>query len=293
MTSTLYILTVLIWGTSWWALALQASMAPPVAAVWHRIALAAAIMLAVVAARGGLNRRPVADHLRLAALGACLFSLNFVAYYVASRHLPSGVLAVCFATASLWAALLSRLLFNEPLSGRTLIGGATGVIGVALLALDRPALSGGDLVVGLALALGGAVVFALGNMAAVANRARGLRQDEAVAWGMGYGALFLLIAALLRGDALLPPATWVYAATVLHTAVFSSVIAFAAYLSLVARVGASRAAYATVLFPVIALAMSVALEGFAPGWASVAGVALILAGAGVALGRGRTPVKQI
>ena len=64
----------------------------------------------------------------------------------------------------------------------------------------------------------------------------------------------------------------------LYLAAIGSALGFLAYLALVARVGPERAAYTTVLSPVIALAVSWLLEGYqwSP-WALI-GAPLILVG---------------
>ena len=63
-----------------------------------------------------------------------------------------------------------------------------------------------------------------------------------------------------------------------YLAVVASVIGFTTYLMLVARIGSSRAAYATVLFPVIALTISTVAEGYRWHWTGFVGLALALAG---------------
>jgi drug/metabolite transporter (DMT)-like permease len=61
-------------------------------------------------------------------------------------------------------------------------------------------------------------------------------------------------------------------------AVFGSILAFGAYLTLVGRIGAGRAGYAMVAIPVVALALSTLMEGLRwHGWL-VVGVALCLLG---------------
>lgn len=57
-----------------------------------------------------------------------------------------------------------------------------------------------------------------------------------------------------------------------------SVIGFFSYLSLVARIGPPRAAYVTVVSPIIALAASTFLEAYAWTPLAILGVPLILAG---------------
>ncbi len=69
-----------------------------------------------------------------------------------------------------------------------------------------------------------------------------------------------------------------FVASLLYLVVFSTVIAFAAYLTLLGRIGAARAGYATVMFPVLALLISTAFEGYQWTLFALAGVVLVAAG---------------
>lgn len=290
MTAFLFLATILLWGTSWYPLALQAALAPPAVAVFHRMILAAAILLGRLRFTGRLPRRSLRDHGGFLALGVCLFSLNFVLFYTASRSLPSGVLALLFATAPVWAALFDRLLFGVPTHRGLVMGAGLSLLGLALLAAEDGGagdVAAEDALVGGGLGLLGAVVFALGNMAAKALSQRGLPILESTGRGMAYGALLLAGAATLSGQSLAVPATPLYWTTLLYLTIGASVLAFTAYLTLASRVGAARAAFATVLFPLVALAISAAVEDFALTPLTALGVVAVLAGAGLALRRPR------
>jgi drug/metabolite transporter (DMT)-like permease len=69
----------------------------------------------------------------------------------------------------------------------------------------------------------------------------------------------------------------------IYLAVFGSVIAFGSYLTLLGRIGLDRAAYVTVLFPVIALLLSTIFEDLQWGVPQLLGVVLILLGNAVVL----------
>ena len=58
----------------------------------------------------------------------------------------------------------------------------------------------------------------------------------------------------------------------------SSVLAFAAYLRLLDRIGPARAGYSTVLYPVVALAISTVVEGYVWTPIAMAGLALVIGG---------------
>src|SRR5829696_8523498 len=99
----------------------------------------------------------------------------------------------------------------------------------------------------------------------------------ATAWGMTYGVAALAAIVLVRGQPLIVEWTPRYLGATLYLALFASVVAFASYLTLLRRIGAARAGYATVLFPIVALAVSTLVEGYRWTLAAILGAALALA----------------
>src|SRR5439155_11400328 len=109
---------------------------------------------------------------------------------------------------------------------------------------------------------------------------------------MGYGALCSLAIAAVQGLPLVYDARLSYSLALLYLALFASVIGFGCFLTLVQRIGADRAAYSSVLFPVVALGVSTLLEGYR--WTPLAavGVALVLLGNVLVLVRRRRPAQR-
>jgi drug/metabolite transporter (DMT)-like permease len=107
---------------------------------------------------------------------------------------------------------------------------------------------------------------------------RGVPLPAAIAWAMTYGVGVLLGISLVRGQAFVIEPTATYVASILYLAIGASVLAFAAYLALLRRIGAARAGYSTVLFPIVALTISTLVEGYVWTGFGVLGVALALAG---------------
>ena len=163
-----------------------------------------------------------------------------------------------------------------------------GVAGIALVfapsILAADARTGTDTAIGLGLALLGTWLFSNGNLVS-ASLSRETHLPSAIAGAMLAGATACLVAALVRGDPLGLPADPVYLAALLYLSLGASVIAFVAYLTLVAREGAARAGYATVLFPLVALGVSTVAEGYVWSAASVIGVVAALCGAVVTFRR--------
>lgn len=278
MTLALYALTVLIWGTTWIAIRLQLGVVPIEASIVYRFALAAAVLFAGLLASRRLQPLHRADHGWCLAQGLCLFCLNFVCFYTATGHVTSGTVSVVFSAATVFNAVNGRIFYGRRLTARVLAGAALGVAGLTTLFWRELADGGSAALYGVALAAAGTLCFSFGNMISIRHQARGLRPLTTNAWGMLYGALLLAGVALARGVAFTFDTAPAYVGALLYLAIPGSVIGFTAYLTLVGRIGPERAAYATVLFPVVALTISSRVEGYEWTLAGIAGLALVMAG---------------
>ena len=98
------------------------------------------------------------------------------------------------------------------------------------------------------------------------------------AWAMRYGAALVALVAVAQGAAFTFDASPVYVGSLLYLAIPGSVIGFTAYLTVVHRLGPERAAYMTVLFPVVALTVSVFAEGYRVTPVAGGGLGLVLVG---------------
>jgi drug/metabolite transporter (DMT)-like permease len=104
---------------------------------------------------------------------------------------------------------------------------------------------------------------------------------------MAYGALAAVVVGAVRGIAWTFDTGAAYVASLAYLAVFGSVVAFGAYLTLLQRVGAGPASYVGVVATVVALLMSTVFEGQRWTGATVAGVALAVTGNVLVLWRPR------
>ena len=99
-------------------------------------------------------------------------------------------------------------------------------------------------------------------MLSASLQSMGWRPAQTNAWGMLAGTLLLTGYALVAGLSWRFDTSWTYVGSWLYLAIPGSVIAFTAYLTLVGRLGPEKAAYATVLFPIVALSISALFEGY-------------------------------
>ncbi|AUZ66381.1 DMT family transporter [Citrobacter amalonaticus] len=280
MNALLYCLVVVIWGTTWIAIYLQQGpVAAPVSIFW-RFAVATALMMLIMQIRGKLRTLSLRDHLFCLLQGSCVFCFNFWCFYTAAAWINTGLESVIFSMAVLFNAVNSFFFFGQKPPLRFYCAAALGLTGIVTLFWQDLMNSGfsGSLLLGIGLSALGTFGFSLGNMISLRHQKKGLEVMTTNSWAMLYGTLLIATIALLRGDNFTPQWTFSYIGALLYLAVFGSVIAFGAYFTLVGRIGASNAAYSTLLFPLVALSFSTVYEGYSWQVNAVAGLLLILVG---------------
>ncbi|MDA5482085.1 DMT family transporter [Yersinia intermedia] len=281
MTALLYLLVVLIWGTTWIAITLQqqADVAITVS-IFYRFALAAGTMMIVLLLARRLRQLAVRDHLFCVAQGICVFAFNFYCFYHAAAYISSGLESVIFSMAVLFNAINGMIFFRQRLSPNLLPASILGMIGiVALFWQDLTATQmAPELLKGIGLSLLGTYGFSLGNMISSRHQRKGLDILSTNAYAMTYGAVAMGLFSLIQQHSFALEFTPRYLGSLLYLAIFGSVIAFAAYFSLIGRIGASGAAYSTLLFPLVALTISTIYEGYHWHLNAIIGLLLILLG---------------
>jgi drug/metabolite transporter (DMT)-like permease len=286
----LFATVALVWGSSFLPLHLQlGEVAPEVSGVW-RFTIASAIMFAWLFFAGHRLRFGLVDHARFVLLGALLFSFNFASAYYSGFYLTSGLIAVVFSLASVINPLMAAVIARKIPETRILLGAVLGVAGVALLFGPEivAAEASRATMLGLALALAATLFFCTGNMFSATYQRHGLPVLAANTWGMLYGALWFAAIAVVRNEAFAVEWSARYLLSIAWLAIPSTVIGFAAYLTLLGRVGAGRASYSTVLIPVVALAMSTFFENYVWTLSAAIGVLFVLSGNVVVLSAPRS-----
>ena len=283
-TTWLFVVPSAIWGSTWLAITYQLGDVGPEVSVAYRFALAAAILAICCLASGRSLRFSRREHLRLVGLGAMLFGFNYIGVYQAERFVTSGLVAVLFSTLVFINPIGMRIFFGTALTLRIFVAAALGVVGVALLFLPEFGRVRGDYAVyGIAIGIGATIIASGGNLLAQHAQRIGIPTLAGNAWGMGYGAGVAALTALATGERWAFDVRPGYIFSLAYLALFGSVVAFGAYLTLIKRIGATRAAYTAVATPVIALVLSTVFEGYRWSWVGAFGVLLAIAGIVLAL----------
>lgn len=282
-----YCLVVLIWGTTWIAVKFQLGTVAPELSIAYRFGLAAILLLCWCRLRRLSLRFKKCDLAFIALQGLCLFSLSYLLFYIAQKELTSGLAAVVFSTMVILNIINGRLFLGKPMEMRVLVGGLLGLCGLCLLFWSELTISDFSFaeISNLLLAFVATYIASLGNIVSARNLLSGLPIVQINTLGMAFGALFMFVFAIFSGAPLIIELSWPYLLSLGYLALFGSVIAFGCYISLIGRIGAGRAAYTTLLFPVVALTISTKWEGYHWTMEAFAGVIIIMLGNGLAIYR--------
>jgi drug/metabolite transporter (DMT)-like permease len=276
-----YTATVFIWGSTWIAIKMQLGAVDPVVSVAYRFTLAAVLLFLWCKALKLNMRFSRKQHAFMATQGLLLFGFNYLLFYIAELYITSGLAAVMFSTMLIMNVVNSALFLNKPIERKVIWAGLMGLAGIILVFL--PEISAFSLnnhgIRGVLLCLSATLLASLGNITSAYNQKNNtLPIVQTNAFGMGYGALALIVTAVVGSRPFTFEPTLMYAGSLMYLAIFGSIIAFGCYLALVGSIGADRAAYATLLFPIVALVISTIWEGYKWTPNAAAGIVLILIG---------------
>jgi len=225
------------------------------------------------------------DRLFVALQGLFLFGVNYWLVYEAERWLPSGLVALVFSGILFANVLNGRLFLGSPVRTRVVLGGTLGLVGVGAIfaqEIREFSLSNRSLWA-LGLAMGSVYLASLGNILSARNQRAGLSVLQTNALGMVAGGASMAIVSWGLGKPFAFDGSFEYVASLLYLTVFGSIVAFAAFLTLLGRIGADRAAYVALVMPVIALGLTTVFEGYRWTPPAILGVVLVLAGNYLAL----------
>ncbi|HEX7172492.1 MAG TPA: EamA family transporter [Candidatus Limnocylindria bacterium] len=258
------LLTVyVVWGSTYFAIAIMIESLPPLLAAGFRYATAGAIMLTALAAHARWRRgrepaeRPSWGQWRSAfIIGTLLLLGGNGGVVLAELRIPSGLAAVLVGTVPIWLALFDAILTRRPPSLLVVGGLVAGIVGVGVLLVPVEGLDGID-PLGVALVVGGTMCWAAGSLYA---RRAPLPRSGLLATGMEMvgGGIALAIGGLLLGELGRVDVASFSTRSLLAVAyliVFGSIVAFTAYTWLLANVSVSVVGTYAYVNPIVAVAL--------------------------------------
>lgn len=281
----------MIWGSTWLVIRDQLGVVPPSWSVSYRF-LVAGIAMAIYAMLKRDSWRLGASGFAFAAvLGFAQFCLNFNFVYRAEQHITSGLVSVVFALLLIPNAVLGRIFLGQKLGRQLMIGSAVAMAGIVLLFLREARVDPHgpwQVMAGVGFTLCGVLSASAANVMQATPTAAKYPMMTMLAVAMLFGAAF---DALFAFATVGPPVVEMRAAYwlgILYLGLFASALAFPLYFGVLRTIGPAKAAYSSVIVPVIAMCLSTIFEGYRWSGLAMAGAALAALGLVIAL-RARRP----
>ena len=280
-----FMLTGTIWGSTWFVITGQIADVPPAWGVFYRFMLATPALFVLAVVMGQRLRLNRAEHLLALGVGIAQFSGNFLFVYNAENHITSGIVAVMFALLMVPNAVFARAFIGEKVQPGFIGGSMVAIAGVAMLLVHEwnAAPLGGNVGLGIVLAIGGMLAASIANVVQANPTGRGVPMVSFLAWAMVYGTLFDLAYALVTVGPPVVPQGWQFWAGTAYLAIIGSVVTFPLHYNLVRQIGAGRTAYNGIVTVCVAMGLSTLFEGYRWTWLTAMGAALALLGMGLAL----------
>ncbi len=286
-----FMLVTLIWGSTWLVIRDQLAVVPPSWSVTYRFIVAGVAMTIVARVKGERFALDARGWAFAAAIGILQFCLNFNFVYRAEHYITSGLVAVVFAILLVPNALFARMLLGQKMGGQLIAGSAVAMAGIALLFLHEARTGPAGAAATLAgIGFTGVAILA----ASMANVLQATPTAER------YAMLPTLAVAMLLGAGIDGAIAWwltgppvfearpAYWAGILYLGLIASALAFPLYYRVLRVIGPAKAAYSSVIVPVIAMLLSTLFEGYR--WSPLAAAGAVLAGIGLVIAlRARRP----
>lgn len=280
-----FMLTGTIWGSTWFVITGQIADVPAAWSVFYRFMLATPALFALALVMGNRLKLNRPEHLLALGVGIAQFSGNFLFVYHSEQHITSGIVAVMFALLMVPNAIFARAFIGEKVAGGFVGGSLVAIAGVAMLLVHEwnAAPLGGNVGLGIVLAVGGMLAASIANVVQANPTGRGVPMVSLLAWAMLYGTIFDLGYALVTVGPPVLPSGWQFWAGTAYLAIIGSVVTFPLHYSLVREIGAGKTAYNGIVTVCVAMLLSTLFEGYRWNLLTASGAALALLGMGLAL----------
>jgi drug/metabolite transporter (DMT)-like permease len=288
-----FIIFTIIWGSTWIVIRGQLGPVSPFWSVTYRFVIAAVAMALIAAFKREDFRLGRGGIVAALVLGFTQFCVNYNAVYLAERHITSGVVATVFALLLIPATLMGWAFLGQRPTMRFVWSSLVAVAGMILLfahELREHGASAAQIVSGIALTLVGMLGASTANVLQARPEVRRFPLFSMLAWSMAAGALIDgAIAWFMAGPPVFDPRPEYWIGLV-YLSLAASVLTFSLYYPVVRKIGPAKAAYSSVVVPIIAMALSTWFENYRWTPTAALGAALALGGMVGALSRSRSPV---
>lgn len=281
-----FAIVTIIWGSTWIVIRDQLGHVPASWSVTYRFLIAGVAMLGWALWQRESLRLDARGWAFALGLGLTQFCLNFNFVYRAEAHITSGLVAIVFALLLVPNAVFARIFLGQRMGAQLLAGSAVAVAGVALLFVHeaRADPTGiATLMLGIGLTMAGVLSASVANVMQATPTAKTYPMATMLGIAMLLGAALDGAFAWATAGPPVIEARWGYWLGTLYLGLAGSALAFPLYFGVLRTIGPAKAAYSSVIVPVIAMLLSTLFEGYRWSMLAAAGAVLVALGLVVAL----------
>ncbi|MEV0828995.1 EamA family transporter [Nonomuraea rubra] len=254
----LYVVVCLIWGTTWLGIKFAVTDLPPLLAAGLRFLIATPILLGLC----WFRRVPVLftrAHLGFAAfVTLCYFAIPYLLLNVGEQYVSSGLTAICFSTVTILIVVLSVPMLGTRLTAGQVVGVVVAFSALVLLVLriqDVSVTNGW----GVVTILGAAFMHSYAYLY-IKKHGGQVHVLTLNTLPLAAAGVMLTIAGLLTDSGASAGFTTRAVLATLYLGLVASALGFLGYFWLLQRLSAVTMSFIFVIFPVVAMLFSAAVE---------------------------------
>src|ERR1700722_20038313 len=248
-----------LWGGTFLAIRVAVHEIPPLFTAGTRFAIAGVGLFLFMRLRGEANPS-LLQWRNLTLIGLLMFAITYGGLFWAQQFVPSGITSIIEATLPITTIALEMWVFRTlPFQWRAVVGVVLGFSGIALLLAQSDA-HNLPLRPCLVILLSG-VAWSLGTVVSAQLSLPASRPLTAGSQMMIGGAVLLLLSAAHGDLRPLPHISTSAAFALSYLIVFGSIIAYTAYVWLLARIPATRVATHAYVNPLVAVTLGYFVAG--------------------------------
>ncbi len=279
-TTGLFLLLAMLWGTSFVAIEVGLHSFPPLYFAGVRYLVAGAVIMAYAwVTNPDWIPRTRGDLLTVAIFAVFIIFGNHAFLYLGEQYVSGAVAAVIISLSPVLTVVFASIVLGGGVPRlHEVIGFVFGLAGVIAIAQPNPAALDTSNLLGIGLVFLGAASFAVGGVLSRPFPTT-LSVETIQGWSMLSGSLLLVGVGRARGESLTEVEVTLPGAIALtYLTLFSGVVAFMVYFTLLDRVGPTQLNLVGYLEPVAASLMGWVLLGQVVSSATVLGFGFIVLG---------------
>lgn len=265
-----------IWGLTWIAIKFQIQAVESNVAVFYRFITASIIMLALCYFKKISLKFNLKQHGLFIAQGLFMFCLNFLITYWATSLANSSLVALAFTSLIFFNLFGGHFIFKFPIEKKVFTGALISFSGMGFIAVNeyQHILQQPTSIYGFILSLIATFAASIGNLISTKNRQLQIPVLANNAWGMLYGSGFTFLYCLIRQKSFAVQFSSAFIYSFIYLTIFGTIISFWAYQKLIEDTGPAKAAFTSVISPVIALVVSSLFENL--DWSAFLAIGVVL-----------------